>query len=343
MLQLLKRFCTRCRDSALPHIRQASREHAATVQEAVERVVDGIEPRLRLVPGYRRKLQQATATALDYVNELVDRIPPVLEVTPATFVSDPQVNAFFATPEDLRNIFSQSPELRAFFDDIANSEATEGYALLCTTEHEKTLLGSELNGDILRRDVMQTAVYFSEHKVMSPAPSEADVRRGLKQCIFDALVIHALRHIANLKSQRRDLEDQRRILHARLRARQAQGNGLTRLLASAYPEAEASTQQDLEQQLAETEQKLARMPASLDVLGGYLDEVRTILAQPQAFIRLRLVTFNLDRMGIKVGNGSSQAGQQVRFAEIEIVNVLKRVVALVRYPRREMLEQRSVI
>lgn len=341
MLQLLKRFCTRCRDGALPHIRQASREHAATVQEAVERVIDGTEPRLRLVPGYRRKLQQATATALDYVNDLVDQIPPVLEVTPATFVSDPQVNAFFATPDDLRDIFSQSPELRAFFDEIANSDATEGYALLCTTEYEKTLLGTELNGDILRRDVMQTAVYFSEHKVMSPAASEADVRRGLKQCIFDALVIHALRHIANLKSKRRGLEDQRRILHARLRARQAQGNGLTRLLASAYPEAGA--QQHLEQQLAETEQKLAQMPASLDVLGDYLNEVRKILAEPQAFIRLRLVTFNLDRMGIKVDNSSSQAGQQVRFAEIEIVNVLKRVVALVRYPRREMLEQRSAI
>jgi hypothetical protein len=341
MKRLLKLFCITCRAAAYRIAHQASRRRRAAVQEAIERVVDGTEPRLRLVPGYRRKLEPVVARALHHVNDVVDRIPPVLDVTPATFVTDPQVNAFFATPEDLRSIFSESTELRSFFDDISHSDLEQGYALLCTTEQEKTMLGTELSGNVIRRDVIQTAVNFSEHKVMSPAASEIDVRRGLKKCIFDALITHALRHIAGLKLQRRELEDQRRILHARLRARQAKGNGLTKLLATAYPENEAD--EDIEQQLAATEKKLGEMPASLNVLGDYLDEVGKILAEPESFIRLRLVSFNLTRMGIKAGTDSNEPAHRVQFAEIEIANVLKRVVAIVRYPRSEMQTPRSAI
>ena len=334
MKRLLHLFRTCCRATTFRTAHQPDLERRARIEDAVEHVVDGTEPRLRLVPRYRKKLHQVAAISLDYVNDLVEKIPGTLDVNPAAFVRDPQVNAFFATPEDLRCVFSRSPELQAFFDDINHSDLDQGYALLCTTEHEKILLGTELAGDMLRRDAMQTAVYFSAHKVMSPAASETDVRRGLKQCIFDALITHALRHIANLKSQRRGLEDQRRMLLTRLRARQAQGNGLTKLLATAYPE--NAPGEDIERQLAETEKKLGKMPVSLDVLGSYLDEIKKILAEPECFIRLRWMSFNLTGMGIKVNNGSSQTAHAVQFAEIEIANVLKHVVAIVRYPRTEM-------
>ena len=55
-------------------------------------------------------------------------------------------------------------------------------------ETEKTILGMELHNDIIRRDVMQTALSFSGHKIMSPASRETGVRTGIKQCIFDGLV-----------------------------------------------------------------------------------------------------------------------------------------------------------
>lgn len=314
-----------------------SPQQRAANEADVESVVDGIEPRMRLVRGYRKKLQPALATARAYIDTLVERIPGPLDVTPRAFVSDPHVNAFFATPQELRRVFSHSPELRAFFEQPANAEIDTACALLCMVEQEKTVLGMELAHGVIRRDVTQTAVNFSDHKVLSPAASEADTRQGLKNCIFDALVSHALQHIADVKAHKRELQDQRRILYGRLRTRQAQSNGLGLLLSTAP--ADAAETDNIEKKLAAAEQRLRHLPAIQDAPRHYLNEVKAIMAQPQAFIQLNQASFQLSKMGIKVKTGSRQPAHTVELAEIAISNVLKRVVVIVRYPRAEMLPQ----
>lgn len=304
------------------------------VQEAVEDVVDGTDPKIRLVSGYKRKLQTAVSTSLSYIDDLVEKIPGPFEVSRRTFVSDPHVNAFFATPEDMRSIFSQSQELRAFFEKTGNNAVAEGYALLCMNRQDKTVFGTALQGDMLQREVTQTTVNFSEHKVLSPAASEEGVRQGIKKCIFDGLITHALQHLLDLKTQKRDLEDQRRILHARLRARQAAGNGLSAMLNTAR--APEVAEEGIVEKLAEAEQRLKQIPAGLNAPRDYLKEVSSILDHPDNFIRLKVVSILLNRMGVKVDADSAQQASQVRLAEVEISDVLKRVVAIVRYPRSEM-------
>ena len=306
----------------------------AAVEEAVEKVVDGIDPRLRLVPGYKRKLRGEVAAALAHIGNLVDQVPGPVDVSRRAFVSDPHVRAFFATPDELQGTFGCSSELQSFFADLQNSEEDECCALMCADKEEKSVLGHELTGDTVRRDVMQTAINFLDHKVLSPAASDKDVRDGIKDCIFDGLITHALRHIYGIKVHRQDLEDQRRILQSRLRARQAQGNGLSALLAEADEEDEQS--EDIQAQLAEAERKLDRLPGSEQVLSFYLDEVRKIFGRPEDFIRLNVACFRLNDMGIIVEGDTAQTANTLCFSELEIADVMKRVVTVVRYARNEM-------
>ena len=310
------------------------RQPRAVIQEAIENVVDGTEPRIRLVGGYQKKLQEAVSTSLAYIDELVETIPAPIEASRKNFSSVPQVNAYFASIDDLRRIFSQSQVLRAFFDDTKNSPQHEAYTLLCMNRSEKSVLGVEVNGDMIKRDVLQTAVNFSEHKIMSPATSEAGIRQGLKQCIFDGLITYALQGISTLKTQKNDLQDQRRILHAKLRSRLSHGTGLTALLASAH--ADQTEVAEIEQRLADAEKQLGEMPVNHNAPLGYLNEVKNILAHPETFIKLKMVSLKLTRMSIKVCEDSAEVCNTIHFAEIDIVNVLKRVVAIVRYPRDEM-------
>jgi hypothetical protein len=305
-----------------------------TVDQAVDQVIDGIDPRLRLVPGYKRKLKGEVTAALTHIGELVDRVPGPIDVSRRTFVRDPRVSAFFATPDDLQTTFSCSPELKAFFADVKNSGEDECYALLCADKEEKSVLGTELAGDSVQREVSQTAINFHDHKILSPAANDRDVRDGIKHCIFDGLVTHALRHIYDIKTRRQDLEDQRRILHARLRARQAQGNGLSLLLAEAHEGNELT--EDIKSKVAEAELKLERMPGSRDVLSFYLEETRNIFASPEEFIRLSVACFRLTDMGIKVNRDTPQSANTVCFSELEITDVMKRVVTVVRYARDDM-------
>lgn len=309
----------------------------AAAERDVESVIDGIEPRMRLVRGYQKKLLPAVLTARAYIESMVEQIPGPLDITPKVFVSDPYVNAFFATPQEVREVFSRSAELQAFFQQPPNADVDTACALLCMVEKEKNVLGMDLAHGVIRRDVSQTVVNFSEHKVLSPAATESEAREGLKNCIFSALLSHALQHIAGLKAHKQELQDQRRILYGRLRARQAYSNGLTTLLSVA-PGDQGETR-DIEEKLALAEAKLKLMPATHDAPREYLREVRAILEQPQAFIQLRRVSFQLTKLGIKADASSSHPTNSVELAEIEIINVLKRVVLIVRYPRAEMLAE----
>ena len=157
---------------------------ANVINEALEHVVDSIEPKMRYFPGYKKILNKGVATSLAYISNLVDTIPGPLFISSRTFTTDPQVNAYFATVADTQAVFSNSTELRDFFEAQENAALEDVYALLCMDVEEKTVMGMDLHKDIIRRDAMQTALSFSEHKILSPATNEADVRKGIKQCIF---------------------------------------------------------------------------------------------------------------------------------------------------------------
>ena len=310
------------------------RQPRAIIQEAIENVVDGTEPRIRLIRGYQKKLQEAVNTSLTYIEELVEAIPAPFKASRKTFVNDPHVNAYFASIDELHRIFSQSQEIKAFFDNVENSQLNEVYALLCMDMSEKSVMGVEVNGDMLRRDVLQTAVNFSEHKIMATAVSEVDIRQGVKKCIFEGLITYALQGISSIKTQKNDLQDQRRILHSRLRSRLSQGTGLNTLLASAHVDHDEVSR--IEAQLADTEKQLSEMPVNRNAPLGYLNEVNNILAHPETFIKLKMVSLKLSKMSIIVYEDNLEACNTIHYAEIYIANVLKRVIAIVRYPRDEM-------
>ena len=59
------------------------------IREAIERVVDGTDPRLRAVSHYRRKLRDAVAHSVDYVAQQVATLPPAIEVGRRRFTTDP--------------------------------------------------------------------------------------------------------------------------------------------------------------------------------------------------------------------------------------------------------------
>lgn len=312
----------------------AEQDTGYSLTEAIDRVIEGTDTKLRLVPGYRKKLQREVSTSLEYISQLVDQISGPMDVSRKTFISDPEVRAYFSTPDALQNIFSCGTELKTFFDQQENAEIEVCFALLCANKEEKKVMGSVLEGEFIRRDVMQTAISFFDYKVLSPAIDDKEVRNGIKKCIYDGLVTYVLQHIASIKIERRDLVHQRRILHAQLRSRQKSGNGLSALLAEAHIESEQCS--NLAEELKQAETRLHKITGDSDVLSFYLEEIRKILAQPENFIQLNRACFHLSDMGIKLDVEAAHSDDAVCFSELEITNVMKRVVTIIRYNKNEI-------
>lgn len=318
--------------------RASWRTHSAEILNAVENVIDATDSRIRLVSGYRKRLYGLVHNALEFTDTLVEQIPGSIEVGRRTFVSDPYVNAFFVNVSDLHSIFRHSSEIRDFEDEHRLDEAPHCYALLCMRKSERTIMGMELSGDVLRRDVQQVAVSFSDHRIYSPAPSERETRQGLKQCLFGGLVTNALERIMQQKLVSHRLQTERQVLHTRLRhlqqtLKQTEHNGRDRTALTAGVN-------DIELQLASIENQLmdTRPATPLESL----QQVITVFSRPEEFVRLEHCSLRLDKMGIKLCDDSRQPCNTLNLTEVIIGDQLPRVVTLAKFPRDELCRPAEV-
>ena len=298
------------------------------VQSTVERVVDGTDGRIRLVSGYRNKLQDVIRSSLAFADELVEQIPGGIEVNRHTFVSDPYVNAYFANVADMRTIFSHSSEIKDFMEGYGDNEAMECCALLCMHMSEKTVLGMELSGDILKKDVRQVAINFSDHRIYAPAPREPETRKGLKQCLFDGLVTNALERITTMRMTNFRLKSELQILKSRQRRQQM----ALQKPADATTSAEYA---DTCRQLEQLETELAKAP--LATPQATMEQVITVFKNPEDFVRLRKFSLSLNKMGILVGEDSGQPCNEINLTEVTIGEGAPRIVTLARFPKCEIL------
>ena len=321
--------------ASLQHIRQeqvSRKNQYATAIQAVERVVDGTDGRIRLITGYRKKLQEVIGAALEYADDLVNQIPVAIEVSSRTFASDPYVNAFFADTRDLHSIFSHSSEIREFIEDGNHWEDNQFCALLCMQMSEKSVLGMELAGDMLKKDVLQVAVNFTDHHIYSPAPTEAETRAGLKHCLFEGLVTNTLERIIQLRLENRRLQTKRQILQARLRESRYSLERQENLTNNGSRH---------RREMEDARMKLRKIDAVANTTRpadpqASLEQVITVFSHPEEFVSLRKHTIRLNRMCIKVDDDDPRAGNAIDLTEVTIGNEAPRVVALAKFTRDEL-------
>ncbi len=72
----------------------ARSERAQAVSEAVERLVDEVNPKIRAVTSYRRKMSGTVERTLDFSERMVGAPPPPILVGKATWNGDPLLHAF---------------------------------------------------------------------------------------------------------------------------------------------------------------------------------------------------------------------------------------------------------
>jgi hypothetical protein len=320
------------RANAHRKLQRKTRTGKTDILGTVERVVDGTDGRIRLVSGYRSKLQDVIRSSLAFADELVEQIPGGIEVNRHTFVSDPYVNAYFANVSDMRTIFSHSSEIKDFLEGYGDNDAMECCALLCMQMSEKTVLGMELSGDILKKDVRQIAVNFSDHRIYSPAPREAETRQGLKRCLFDGLVTNALERITRMRLTNYKLNSELQILKSRQRRQQA----AMQKSPDAIPPAEY---QETCRQLERLETDLAKTP--LATPQAAMEQVLTVFRNPEDFVQLRKFSRRLNKMGILVGDNQEQSCNEIDLTEVTIGEGTPRIVTLAKFPRCEILPPSS--
>ena len=240
-----------------------------TMIEAVDLVVGEIDPRLRALPGYARRLKQPLGIAFHFIDELVEAVPGPILCNCIAFSDDPRVSAFFVNPEHMKEVFSRREDVRRMFDE--NPEVDDCYALLSMKKVESKQFGMALVGDSVRGDVLQTTVSFTDHEVSSPNIDEVGTRRAIKCMIFKDLISYIQDRASAAKCDAIERDTRLKSLRSRLHH-------------SVDKSDEEVNRADLETRIAMLENDIESNGLRAASLDGTLSFVSEVFSKPAEFL-----------------------------------------------------------
>ena len=279
---------------------------AAVVKTAIERAVDGTDPRLRIVSGYARVLKKPVLQAADYIIGMIDGLPGPVVANGASLEADPGLAALLYSAERTEQFISRDPAMVEFrgANPLVLQPVT---ALLVAQSTLKRGFGyGEVEGQVLT-DVARTTVGFDQHLLVAVAREEAETRRLLKRRAFDQLLALALLHVTERKEERESLGTRKALLRSKLDILQ-RGGSFTQHTG-------ANDQLKLQASLEDIEQQLAKLDASGDVLAGNLAVIADVLSNAGEHLWLEDRTLCLDRLYV-VHDKPSRSAPSIVFKEI---------------------------
>ncbi len=308
------------------------------IDQRIEQVVQIVNPRLKLVPGYRRRLAPAVEKAVLYCRQVEAQIVPSLEMSAAAWSESPILRALFATADDVPAVFSRCTEIQEFFE---NSPCAENvWASLRFRRQEVEGFGPAIHDGTVHQDVARTCVSFVDKTVLQPRVSEQEARIEIRRRAFKYLVAQALGQIASVSTRRKDLIEQRTMLQARLSMLKAQQVGLESVLESGSGAIEKID--DLARKLSENERSLAECPAIGNTLDYVMKRVRSVLIHAADHLAVEQVSLRLDPMNVRLPAGGAAAATGIRLPEVVVRHEPRIHVLVGRFPRRELIRRESL-
>ncbi len=283
------------------------------VQAAIERAVDGTDPRIRLLPGYTKALRKPMLTAIDHVVALVAALPEPLPAGPQQLAEQPALAALFYSPDRLRDILGQSNRLLEYLE--TGSALRPIHTLMLADCHRKRGFGAAMVGEMLVQDEPRTTVTFENHRFIDPCDSREEALRHLRRRAFDYLLTIALRRIIARRTRRTELAEQRRLLQCKLDIMQRGGSGFG-------GQEHGEDRESLQAQLDAIEPELAALGPDDAVLKSNLRLLADVLADARQQLWLVDTELHLNHLNVEDPEAPAAHLQELHDAEGRVVTLL---------------------
>jgi hypothetical protein len=291
--------------------------------EAVDLVVKLSHPNIHYVPHYQTKLMPAVEHTLKYADELIRRMPDPVLIEEDSWNRNPFIRTVFPDGEQFIQFFTGSPVLKEFYQ---KTNASRCCALLVMNRLQKKIIGSEMEGEILHRDVVQTSVDFSDHQIVAPLISEEETRKELSLRALRLLAAHALKEILSLIEWKKEMETEKQILEVKLHIQEAGIHSRKSLLPDLSDKEETHEAASLLNQL---DRKITEIKSEISEPEDYLEKVVDLLYHPEGYLRLEPVRMFVNDMNIIMENNHSGDADEIFFAELIAGTEFRKAAALV--------------
>jgi hypothetical protein len=161
-----------------------------------------------------------------HIEGLIASIPGPFSLSAGHWDEDPLIHALFE-PDEIRSLLHNCAELKSFFQKRGGQRRCTPHG----NEKGTNCFRTALEGEIIRRDVLQVAVEFYDHRLAAPVATEPESRRELLHRGLKVLATYALEEMMQIQSVREELTEQRRILAIKLKIQKTRERGFEGLLA----------------------------------------------------------------------------------------------------------------
>lgn len=294
------------------------------VSQLVNHVVEAVDPKMRVMAKYAQKLTGPVSHTWEYLDHVANNIPAGLVLDKSDFRIDPRLRLLFESELSMQQLFNSAMPLISTNDNTTQQKRDRAYMLLCMEKREHGFLGADLAGDIIRREVKQISVTFSNHKILSAGYDEESAKRGFKSCAFEG-ILQKIRSIIQLPYQEyKNLIERKIQLHHQLNVSH---DSSPVALDGFINHNDYSTSSHPE--LVEIEKQLAATRMKIESPEQHLTTVVDVLNHPEQYLKVDKQTMILSNMGIKLDQIAADGGVVIEFAEVEIEQSLKRIAMIV--------------
>lgn len=322
--------------------RDARAWRSAYLNKVTEQVVDGINPRLRVVGGYARKLRPAVETMTEYASAVCSRLPGPLVCSRQAWGTDPTTRTLFATADDLQRVFSRSDVVSEMFRHIVDPLPEFAYAVLGMRRTDKTVFGMEQDGEIIKKDVIQHTVSFGDYRVNQCADSDRILRDELRERALNEMIRQALRSILAMEERRDGLRERKLQLSMQLKILDQQGGGLSDVLTGRDQE-NGPGAAEIRAELDKLEQQCSQVKEVLGTLDAQMDAARNLLSNPEGLVSVDRECLIVDQMNRVYAEDHAEKGQKVELGRIQFADGETRYGVLAVFPRTDFLPEEDFL
>lgn len=297
------------------------------LMQAVDLVVKKSHPNIHYVTNYRKKLLPAVEYTLGYADELISMFNPPIRIDKDSWDSNPQICPLFVSEKQFLKFYTGNDELNEFF---RKTGAPSCFALLVMDKTVKNIFGTELEGEIIKREVIKKSVNFSKHSIVTPTISEKETRNELSMLILSLLATQSLKEILSLIKWKENMENERKMLEIQIQMHNASISKTKELLPDPEDDEEIK---EAEEVLKQLDDKIAEARTETDEPEDYLNKVTELLYHPEKHLKAEPVKFLLNNLNIIVENTSMERISEINLLEFTTSAGMKRATMLIEIMR----------
>jgi predicted site-specific integrase-resolvase len=310
--------------------RSADRKIESAVLEEIERIIRETDATILPVRRFRKKILPSVRHAMQYISGLTSQVPGPVELDPGRWDDDPLLKAIFISREELTGVLQSSKALKNFFK---RTNVSAAFAMLVADRKEKNFFGIEKNGEIVRRDVPQKAVFFENFRVIDPATDLTETRVQIQHLALVTLFRQAFEKITALQLWKEELEKHKDLLEFKVKRTDISET----VSESKQADASDNQMQETLHVLGDINKKLKEIETELDTPEHRLSHLCSILKNPEQHLHLKAVSYKLNRLGIRLDPSSTEPANEFTVAEFEVGEDLKQMLLWIRVDRASVL------